>query len=307
MTTGGSDGDGDGASWEFVRARSVLPGAVESAVGYRSTAVEASVHRGLPSASLTFILSIDGPVVTAESPLELASGTAPARRVLLSRLHLAPAFVEQPTHQAGIQLAVHPLAARRLFGFPAAELTDLAHDGIELLGDDAERLHDGVEAGGTWAERFGVVRSVLRERATRSERRRAPRAEVGAAWRMLARRRGAVRVSALASEVQLSSRHLATLFDHELGVSPKQVAMLMRFDHARERIGDAVRAGAGGAPVSTLAAIAQECGYSDQAHLVREFQRFAGCSPSAWVREEFRNIQAGGHLVGAESAHGDLD
>ena len=44
-----------------------------------------------------------------------------------------------------------------------------------------------------------------------------------------------------------------------------------------------------------LAGLAADCGYYDQAHLAREFRELAGCPPSAWLAEEFRNIQAGAY------------
>ncbi|HKB31133.1 MAG TPA: hypothetical protein VKD26_09875 [Streptosporangiaceae bacterium] len=42
-----------------------------------------------------------------------------------------------------------------------------------------------------------------------------------------------------------------------------------------------------------LADLAVTCGYYDQVHLAREFRALAGCAPSRWVAEEFRNVQAG--------------
>jgi AraC-like DNA-binding protein len=46
-------------------------------------------------------------------------------------------------------------------------------------------------------------------------------------------------------------------------------------------------------PGANLSRIAAAHGYYDQPHLVREFQALAGCSPTAWIAEEFGNIQAG--------------
>jgi hypothetical protein len=36
--------------------------------------------------------------------------------------------------------------------------------------------------------------------------------------------------------------------------------------------------------------------HADQAHLAREFRLLAGCPPSQWLAEEFRNVQAGAWL-----------
>ena len=50
-----------------------------------------------------------------------------------------------------------------------------------------------------------------------------------------------------------------------------------------------------------LSRIAVDLGYYDHAHLVRDFGDFAGLSPTAWIAEEFRNVQAGVDLRTAAS------
>jgi AraC-like DNA-binding protein len=75
--------------------------------------------------------------------------------------------------------------------------------------------------------------------------------------------------------------------------------MLMRFQHATARIAESARR-----PGRVdLAAVAADTGYCDQAHLTREFVRFAGVPPRAWLAEEFRNIQDGGHSSGSQWEH----
>ena len=63
---------------------------------------------------------------------------------------------------------------------------------------------------------------------------------------------------------------------------------MIRFDRARRRLQQRVTGGA--APA--LAELAADGGFSDQAHLAREFRELAGCAPSRWLAEEFRNVQA---------------
>jgi transcriptional regulator GlxA family with amidase domain len=97
----------------------------------------------------------------------------------------------------------------------------------------------------------------------------------------------------------VTARHLTTLFYREVGRSPKTVAMLMRFERATAAISDSVRRCA----TVDLAAVAASTGFSDQAHLTRDFARFAGVPPRRWIAEEFRNIQDGGHPFVADCQH----
>ena len=81
------------------------------------------------------------------------------------------------------------------------------------------------------------------------------------------------------------------LFRAEVGLAPKAVARLMRFEAVIGTIGRSVRAGR----TIELAEIAAAHGYADQAHLTREFGRLAGIPPGRWAQQEFRNLQDGGH------------
>jgi AraC-like DNA-binding protein len=44
-------------------------------------------------------------------------------------------------------------------------------------------------------------------------------------------------------------------------------------------------------PVTRLADLAADLGYADQAHLTREWQALAGCSPRQWMAEELPFVQ----------------
>ena len=108
-----------------------LGSAVGSMVGYEITDDAPAVHRGLPSPWLTLVISLAGPVPTATEPGE----DAPLHRYasLVGGLHTSPAYIHQPAHQAGVQLALDPLAARDLLGVPAGEL-GLVTDADDVLG-----------------------------------------------------------------------------------------------------------------------------------------------------------------------------
>jgi AraC-like DNA-binding protein len=281
----------------MVVAPARAPGVV-SMTGYRTLDGADGVHLGMPSARLTFIVSLDDGVEAAPEP-ELLAATGP-RRVVLGGLHQRATHVRQRRGQAGIQLAVHPLAARALFGVPAADLDVRDFDGLAVLGRAGTELCDRVAEAHGWAASFEVVRDHLRRAG--ADRHGAVRPEVRHAWLLLERSRGRLPVAVAAAQVGLTPRHLATLFRREVGLAPKAVARLMRFESATAAIARSV-AGAGRVD---LAAVAAATGFADQAHLSREFVGVTGRPPRRWIAAEFRNIQDGGHGAAPSCRH-DLD
>lgn len=296
----GSGGHGSGTraagSYEFVRAPRLLGGVVASAVGYRSEDAGQQLHRGVPSSFLTLVISFDAPVVVGETP-EHARG---AVRVPLGHRagRAAPAarVCGAAAARDGGATGVHPLAARALLGAPASELTRLAADGTDVLGGRAAALREQLCGQTGRQPRLATLTEYLRCRAEDAGRRGEVRPELAGAWRWMARHRGTGSMEGLARHAALSRRQLSTLFRREPGMGPKQVGRLMRFERARQAL--AVTVADGLRP--DVAGVAAHCGYFDHSHLVGDFQQYAGLSPSRWIAEERRNVQAGGHLDGEQ-------
>jgi len=268
-----------------------LRGLVSWYVGYRQAGQAPAVHRGLPSPYLTVIFTLDEPLMIAGHP---DPGQAPEEYVTLAGgLHTSPALITHDGRQSGIQLGVSPLGARALFGLPAGELAGLDVDGAEVFGPLAAEIQQRVQAAPGWAERFAVLDEVLLARVM-SDERTGPRPEVGQAWRTLLASGGRASVPELAGLTGWSERHLRSQFQAEIGLTPKAAGRVIRFDRARRRL---VRAR------PALAELAVGCGYYDQAHLDREFRALAGCPPTRWLAEEFRNFQASpdGELAGSQA------
>jgi AraC-like DNA-binding protein len=256
-------------------------------VGYRQAGVAPRSHRGLPSPSLTFIITLDDPLVIAAHP----DPRQPAGRydTLLGGLHTTPAVVTHNGCWAGVQLGLTPLGARMLLGMPASPLANLDAEATDVIGGFATRLHDAISSQPDWAGRFAALDGLLLRRAAEADgdRGHEVRPEVRYGWRRLREANGGVGVAELAAETGLSARRLGSLFQAEFGLAPKEAGRVFRFDRARRRI--ARDAAAGG----TLADLAVECGYYDQAHLAREFRALAGCPPSQWLAEESAQRLAG--------------
>jgi AraC-like DNA-binding protein len=250
--------------------------------GYRQRGVEPARHLGLPSPFLTVIFTLDEPLEIARHPdPRQHPDTYPA---LIGGLHSSPALVVHDGAQSGIQLQVSPLAARPLFGVPAGELSSLDVQAEDVLGPLAAEVHQQVRDAGNWPARFAVLDRVL-GRALDADR-DVP-AEVARAWALLLRTGGTMPIRDIARAVGWSERHLGTRFAREIGLRPKTAARVIRFDRARRVV---QRNAGAGRP--NIAGAAAECGYFDQAHLIRDWQQFTGLAPTEWIAHEFRNFQA---------------
>ncbi|UPK76295.1 AraC family transcriptional regulator [Nocardioidaceae bacterium SCSIO 66511] len=282
---------------EFVDAPVTGPmtGIADSMVGYRATAQTPSLHRGVPSPSLTFIVNLDTPIVAGTHAGADRDGTAQAYDNILGGLHLHAAYLFQPDRQAGVQLAINPMRARAILGVPAAELSDIANDAASVVGDGLLQLRERIGNEPDWSARFDALSAYLVDRVSAAPSFAAPRTEVLAAWRWMIEHCGRGRMDDLSQYVYLSGRQLTKLFHAELGMTPKAANRLIRFHFARYAIQESAAAGR-----VQLADVAHRTGYYDHAHLTREFRSFMGCSPSDWLAEEFENVQAGGHHQAAE-------
>jgi AraC-like DNA-binding protein len=253
--------------------------------GYRQVGLPGGTHRGLPSPWLTLILALDQPLVMVAHP---GRRQPPGRYdALLGGLHLEPALISMEGAQSGVQVAVHPLGCRALFGLPAGELAGVDADLAAVVGAPlVAELRERLLAAAGWPARFAVLDEVF----TRRLREQAVHPALEWSFGRLLRSGGAAPVAELAGEVGWSARHLTDRFRAEVGLRPKEAARVTRFDRARRLL----------RPGARLADIAATTGYFDQAHLAREFRALAGCSPSRWLADEFGFVQA-------QAAAGDED
>jgi AraC-like DNA-binding protein len=259
------------------RPHPLLRDYVDFYTGYDMRGFPPGEHMGLPSRHLTFVIQFDAPLELSVLP----DGTATARRfdALVGGFHTTPAVIRHDGNQRGIQLHVTPAGGRALFGMPAAELVSTVVPLDALWGRAADEVLDRLQTAATWGERFATLdRILLRAAAGRAEGPGAARAETREAWRRLVTARGVLDIAALARDVGWSRRHLTDQFGSEYGVGPKEMARVLRFERSKRLFVRPDR--------RSLACIAAECGYADQAHMAREWRVLAGSSPTRWLAAE---------------------
>ena len=94
------------------------------------------------------------------------------------------------------------------------------------------------------------------------------------------RQRGLVSIDDLAAGVSMTRRHLERKFLKTVGITPKRLARITRFQHALKILDGSDT----GSPGTRTAAA---CGYADQAHFIRDFRDLAGCPPGEHLLRQF--------------------
>lgn len=187
-------------------------------------------------------------------------------------LHEKSVLTEHDGQSYGMQVSLTPPGAHALFGIPMHELAGRTIALDAVLGKQADRLPEQLAGLDDWTERFELLDATL---ASRLEDAQPLSPGVVWAWRRLRQTHGRVPIGEFAGERGWSRKRFAARFREEVGLAPKSVARLLRFERAKALMEGDDRPG--------LAQLALECGYYDQSHLTNEFRRITGATPAVYA------------------------
>ena len=179
--------------------------------------------------------------------------------------------VESMGASRGVQVNFTLLGLRLLVGRPIEDMKNRAFAPEEIFGAFARELTDRLYEATSWDARFACLDDALAMRM--GDPLDLP-AAVRCAWQRLTATGGRMGIASIVQEAGCSQRHFIAQFTHEIGLSPKVFARILRFGGVVR----AIRAGR-----SDLAELAAAAGYYDQSHLSRDVREFAGATPGALV------------------------
>jgi AraC-like DNA-binding protein len=237
---------------------------VESCVGYREWSQRTVERLEYPSGRAVLIFEL-GPPIAVGAPGKVARRY---RAGFFAAIGDEPALTAFHGAQAGIQVNLTPRGAHALLGRDTPDFTGMVTE-VGVL-PFAEFVGEALASEPNWEARIALVFRALARRCASA---RDQSNLVRWAIERIDRARGAIRIDALCNELGYSRKYLHAKFLDEVGIAPKRYAALRRFNQVVERL----RSGG----VESLARLAVETGYSDQAHLAREVRRFSGLSSTS--------------------------
>ena len=142
--------------------------------------------------------------------------------------------------------------------FPLEEVDSLLFNSLSSLFEQAETVKDLIQA----------IDSLLIRRLNGKQ----PLWAVNASLRRIIQSQGTLGIETLASQEQYSVRHLNRLFVQYVGMSMKAFSRLIRLNNAVRKL----------EAMPSFTRTAQESGYYDQAHFIKDFRQICGITPSQY-------------------------
>ena len=167
----------------------------------------------------------------------------------------------------------HPGGTAPFLRIPMSELRDRIADLGSLSSELERELVSLSQELPLLADRIAAVEAALMARLHRASY-ESPATHLAA---RIVDAAGRISIDQLAADAGISSRQLERRFMREIGVGPKLLGRIVRFQQVFRAVERSD---------SAWASIAVECGYYDQAHLIRDFNQFAGQTPAVLFAEQ---------------------
>jgi AraC-like DNA-binding protein len=196
--------------------------------------------------------------------------------------HSRYAVIDSQEQCAVLGVSFRPGGAWPFFDAAPDELHN-DHAGLrDLWGSAGAALRERILAAPTPHAKLHLLAAELLERAMRPLVRRP---EIDFALGQLTMRPHSQAIATLSADVGLSARRFTRLFTLQVGLTPKLYARIRRFELVLKRL----NCGA-----IDWANVAQQCGYFDQSHLIRDCKTLCGYTPTELAQ---RRIGNGHHIA----------
>ena len=251
-------------------------------------------ERLLPSMEIPLFLNFGAPHrrLETEAPTEWTARDG----AWIVGLHDRPQLSEAAGERDFMIVRFTPLGAHHFLRVPMHLIRRQAVDLGQLDPRLASLVMSRVGIARRWDERFAAMEALIAERVAAA----ALPNGLAFAWCRLETADGRVPVGALASEIGCSHRTLIDQFRTGIGVTPKAMGRVFRFNRAIRSLDASSRnrtaadaskpyietdaPGPAAARETRWTDLAADCGYFDQAHFIKEFRQFSGITPTDFLR-----------------------
>lgn len=175
----------------------------------------------------------------------------------------------EPTGETGIfSVRFHPDGFLPFATIPIKDLENKAISLEFLFGEEGRDIEQKVLAANSTLERINHIETFLLNRLTGAE---AIDRVIKSTIETILTANGQLSIDELSQQININRRQLERKFSSGIGLSPKQLSKIIRFQAALKMLFHK--------QYTSLTALAYDGDYYDQAHFTKDFREFTGLSP----------------------------
>jgi AraC-like DNA-binding protein len=184
-------------------------------------------------------------------------------------------FIElEATGRIGIfSVRFQPGGLQGFIDFDVSELTGKVIPVDEIWGRHGEDLADEILKATNPEQRIVLIEKFLLSRLSRTEHEQV----LASCVDMIMNRHGNISIEELVSAQGISKRQIERIFTSGVGLSPKFMARIVRFNHTLQMIENKT--------FDNFTSVAFEVGFYDQAHFIKDFKELTGLNPKKYFSE----------------------
>lgn len=160
---------------------------------------------------------------------------------------------------------------------PVSAMENRAVALTELYGQDGEALERAIVSAQNYQERITILEAFL---VNRLNNKNTIDVITASSIETLLSLKGQLTIDQLAVQQSTSRRQLERRFATIVGLSPKQLAKIIRLQHTLKSLEQN--------QFNNLASLAVENGYFDQAHFIKDFKEFTGMTPKQFYADSLK-------------------
>lgn len=190
-------------------------------------------------------------------------------------------FELQATGKIGVFSArMHPAGLRPFVDFDIDTFTGNTLTIAQVWGKDGEILEKDMLGCATNEERIQVLEKFL---LSKRQAMKVDNAPVEYCVDTMLKTVGNVSIDELAGELKIGKRQLERRFTATVGISPKLLARIIRFQNILQLIENE--------EFKSFTTVAYEGGFYDQAHFIKDFKDFTGLNPKQYFSENLEMVK----------------
>lgn len=185
----------------------------------------------------------------------------------------------------------------KLFRLPAKELVDKRYYMDDVFGNAAKTLNERLQHAACIQGMAGFADRFLLQFLSQNQKTAQVYDGITFVANELFTNAPLLTIEAYASKANMSARNFGRRFMEHVGISPKFYCRLLRFNKA---VITKIKK-----TTISWTSIAQECGYNDQMHMIRDFKQFADVNPAelfhsaeGFTRSRIDATQKSDHVFG---------